>query len=210
MSLYYIISSLPSLIMTEENGDFAGFPSLSLSHTDTLSLLLLLLLLLSSSPPLINQPSSSCREIYNFIVASMAISMPFRLHWWTPFMMVSSFFVGVLFALGHHFFYHSLVNKPTSRSDYTVMGNQLPGQQFNIAIGTTISFLVKAAFVLAASTAYYQAFWKRAKQGSRLEKSPTLARLDTTFSATTNLTSLLIATVWFRYPLLFLMAATVW
>ncbi|KAI9699475.1 MAG: hypothetical protein M1836_003086 [Candelina mexicana] len=90
------------------------------------------------------------------------------------------------------------------------MGVEHPGQQFNTAIGTAFAFLVKAAFVLAVSTAYYQVFWKRAKQDSKIDKPPSLARLDTTFSATTSIISLFNIFVWFRYPLLFLMAATVW
>jgi hypothetical protein len=126
-----------------------------------------------------------------------------RIHWWTPSMMFLSLIFGVLFALGHHVFYNSLVNKPTSTGDYAVMGTQHPGQQLNIAIGTAFAFLVKAAFVLAVSTAYYQVFWKVAKQDSKFEKSPTLGRLDAAFSGTTNVISLLNAPMWCRYPLLF-------
>ena len=133
-----------------------------------------------------------------------------RIHWWTPSMMFLSLIFGVLFALGHHFFYNSLVNKPTSTGDYTVMGTQHPGQQLNIAIGTAFAFLVKAAFVLAVSTAYYQVFWKMAKQDPKFKKPPTLGRLDAAFSGTTNVISLLNAPMWCRYPLLFFMAATVW
>ncbi|KAI9710459.1 MAG: hypothetical protein M1812_007427 [Candelaria pacifica] len=133
-----------------------------------------------------------------------------RIYWWTPIMMVLSLLSGVLFALGHHLFYNSLVDRPTSTNHYTIRGTQHPGQQVNIAIGTAFAFLVKAAFVLAVSTAYYQVFWKRAKHDSRVQKPPILARLDTTFSGTTNFVSLLNVPVWFRYPLLFFMACTVW
>jgi hypothetical protein len=133
-----------------------------------------------------------------------------RIHWWAPSLMFLSLIFGVLFALGHHFFYNSLVNKPTSTGDYTIMGTQHPGQQLNIALGTAFAFLVKAAFVLAVSTAYYQVFWKMAKQNSKIEKRLTLGWLDAAFSGTTSLISLLNAPLWCRYPLLFFMAATVW
>ena len=129
-------------------------------------------------------------------------------HWWTPSVMFLSLIFGVLFALGHHLFYNSLVNKPTGH--YTIMGTRHPGQQLNIAIGTAFAFLVKAAFVLAVSTAYYQAFWKMAKQDSKIEKAPTLGRLDAAFSGTTNVISLFNAPMWCRYPLLFFIAASVW
>jgi hypothetical protein len=124
--------------------------------------------------------------------------------------MFLSLISGVLFALGHHFFYNSLVNKPTSTGDYTIMGTQHPGQQLNIALGTAFAFLVRAAFVLAVSTAYYQAFWKMTKRKSNIERGLTLGWLDAAFSGTTNVISLLNAPVWCRYPLLFPMAATVW
>ena len=131
-------------------------------------------------------------------------------HWWTPFLLFASLLVGVLFAFGHHLFYRSLVDKPTSTGSYSIAGTHYPGQQVNIALGTAFAFLAKAAFVLAVSTAYYQVFWKRIKQDAHIGKPPTLARADSAFSAPTNIISLLNAPVWFRYPLLFLMAVTMW
>jgi len=141
-----------------------------------------------------------------------AAKMTHRIHvyWWTPFLLFVSLLVGVLFSLGHHLFYKSLVNKSTSTGSYSIAGTNYPGQQVNIAIGTAFAFLAKAAFVLAVSTAYYQVFWRRITQDADNNRPPTLAQIDSTFSAPTNIISLLRAPLWFRYPLLFLMALTMW
>ena len=125
-------------------------------------------------------------------------------------MMILSLACGVLFALGHHLFYNSLQNKPTSTGDYTFMGTHHPGQQFNIALGTAFAFLVKAAFGIALSTAYYQVFWMVVKQDSEAKNHRTLERLDTAFSGISSVISLLDAPMWYRYPLLFFIAATIW
>ena len=120
------------------------------------------------------------------------------------------FVLGVLFALGHHLFYRSLVNQTTETDDYTIMGSHYSGQQLNIAVGTAFAFLVKASFVLAASVPYHQLFWRVAKQASAIEDRPTLARLDAAYSGTTNLISFLRLPMWFSYPLMFVVAAIVW
>ena len=138
------------------------------------------------------------------------MSQRMRIHWWTPCLMMLSLVSGILFALGHHLFYNSRVNKAISTDDYIIMGTRHPGQQVNIAVGTAFAFLVKAAFILAVSTAYYQVFWKMAKQKSKTEKHPTLRWLNAAFSSTTNVMSLLSTPMWCRYPLPFFMVATVW
>ncbi|KAJ4287740.1 hypothetical protein N0V90_012444 [Kalmusia sp. IMI 367209] len=134
-----------------------------------------------------------------------------RSHWWAPSIMGLSFLVGLLLALGHHLFYQSLMDRPTSHTtDYRVLGAHLQGQQLNIAIGTAFAFVVKAAFVLAVSIAYYQIFWKYVKTDSEENNLPTLGRLDVAFSALNDIISMFTAPVWLHYPLLFLMAATAW
>jgi hypothetical protein len=122
---------------------------------------------------------------------------------WTPFLLFASLLVEVPFALGHHLFYRSLVDQPTSTGSYSIAGTLYPGQQVNIAIGTAFAFLAKAVFVFAVSTAYYQLFWRRFKQDAVISRPPTLARINSAFSAPTNIISLLNTPVWFRYPLFF-------
>ena len=131
-------------------------------------------------------------------------------HWVTPCVMVFSILIGIAFALGHHFFYASLENKPTATSDYTLYGTHYPGQQVNIAVGTAFAFLARSAFVLAISTAFYQVFWKKMKHDSRHKKPPSLQKVDVVYSGPTNLVSLFNFSVWLQYPLLFLMVLSMW
>jgi hypothetical protein len=72
------------------------------------------------------------------------------IHWLAPTTVLVSFVAGIGLAVGHHFFYYSLHNQPTADSS----------QQYNNAIGTAFSFLVRAALVIAISTTYWQVFWK--------------------------------------------------
>ncbi|KAI9694792.1 MAG: hypothetical protein M1822_000408 [Bathelium mastoideum] len=129
---------------------------------------------------------------------------------WTPFVMVSSLVCGVIFAIGHHFFYHFLVNKPTSTGDYKILGTTYPGQQLNTAIGTGFTFLVKALFSIALSISYYQIFWGVARQDIQTKKPLTLKQLDTAFAGPSDVTTLLQFPIWIRYWLLFSLAVIVW
>jgi len=123
--------------------------------------------------------------------------------------MISSFLCGVLLALGHHLFYQSLDNKSAS-VQYDVMRREFDGQQLNIAIGTAFAFLVKAAFVLAVSTTYYQIFWRHMQREVISDDLPTLKNTDSAFSGLDNIISLLTIPMWCRYPFLFTMAAVAW
>lgn len=119
--------------------------------------------------------------------------------------------IGVLLAMGHHLFNQSLMNKPTSGAvKFVFLGAHVQNQQMNIAIGTAFAFMTKAAFVLAVSLAYYQMLWKYVKRESKQNNPPTLGTLDVAFSGLNDIISVFTAPVWFRYPLLFLMAATAW
>ena len=125
-------------------------------------------------------------------------------------MIFSYLMLGILFAIGHHFFYKSLMHKPTSTETYTILGTTHSGQQLNVAVGTAFTFLVKASFTLAILTAYFQVFWKIAKQNAKTKKPLTLGQLDTAFSGATSFVPLLDAPVWLRCPLLFSMAIALW
>jgi hypothetical protein len=127
-------------------------------------------------------------------------------HWRIPTLMLGMLMSGVSLAIGHHLFYQSLHGKSisgTRRGD-----NQPLTQQVSIAIGTAFAFLVKAALVISVNTAYYQSFWKMAKQKST--KALTLDWLDTAFSGATNAMSLLKVPSWLRNPLLFTMGTAIW
>lgn len=54
--------------------------------------------------------------------------------------------------MGHHLFYRNLNGQAVSEMSYD--------QQMNIRIGTGLSYLVRAALVMAIGAAYFQLFWR--------------------------------------------------
>jgi hypothetical protein len=133
-----------------------------------------------------------------------------RIHWTTPTLMVASLIVGILFALGHHLFYASLDRKhaPTSLEGHSVLGTYVSTQQFNIAVGTTFAFLVRASLMLSMSIAYFQILmWSVGKYGTKGTK---LGHLDVMTSALQDLVSLASFTTWRRRPWLWVLAIVAW
>ncbi|KAK8023737.1 hypothetical protein PG993_011803 [Apiospora rasikravindrae] len=131
-------------------------------------------------------------------------------YWWTPFLMVASFLVGVMFAVGHHLFYASLDAKPTQGADFVFLGSTYSSQQFNLAVGTAFAFLVKAAFVFSVSIAYIQLFWRQLKYNTEKGRPSTVEHTDSLYSGLESLCSLFNAPVMYKYPVLFLVAAAAW
>ncbi|KAI0413497.1 hypothetical protein F5X98DRAFT_284745 [Xylaria grammica] len=78
------------------------------------------------------------------------------IHWQAPATILVSLFSGVLFAVGHHFFYQYLNGQPVNKARF--------GQQTSIRIGTATSYLVRVAFVVTISTSYWQVFWRTLHQ----------------------------------------------
>ncbi|KAK7946248.1 uncharacterized protein PG986_010569 [Apiospora aurea] len=128
-------------------------------------------------------------------------------YWWTPFLMVASFFVGVMFAIGHHLFYASLDASPTQGADFVFLGASYSSQQFNLAVGTAFAFLVKAALVFSVSIAYIQLFWRQLKYNTEKGQPSTVEHTDSLYSVLESLCSLFNAPVMYKYPVLFLVAA---
>jgi hypothetical protein len=122
--------------------------------------------------------------------------------WLVPTSIAIAMAVGVLSAIAHHLFYSSLAGKPAPATDvgYRVLGTHVSKQQVNIIAGTAFAFLVKAALGVALSVAYVQLFWKALLHPNN---PPTLATVDTAFSALSNTLALLKVWAWWRYPLLF-------
>ncbi|KAE9368893.1 hypothetical protein N431DRAFT_382690 [Stipitochalara longipes BDJ] len=125
------------------------------------------------------------------------------LYWKAYTTMVSSLFCGMLLALGHHLFYISLNGKPVGAPQHIIRG--VTRQQLNLTLGTLFAFLVKACLAVAITTAYTQIFWRAVKK-----RSTRLTTIDTIYYGPTNLWSLLSFSVWRKYPLLLLLALTVW
>ena len=117
---------------------------------------------------------------------------------------ISSLLCGTCFALGYHIFYQGLNGKPALNEDVVL---KVSHQRFNLAIGNALAFAVKVSLGIAASTAYYQLFWRTVRESKTGQK---LTALDTTFSILEDAMSLFSATVWYRYPLMFTIAALAW
>jgi hypothetical protein len=117
--------------------------------------------------------------------------------------MLVAFICGILLAVGHHLFYSRLAGKPTTTGDYQLLN--VSKQQVYTAIGTAFAFLVKAALALALSMAYTQVVWKAVKR-----QETTLSTINTLFSILGNVSAFMSVSLWWKYPLLFLLAITVW
>ena len=130
-----------------------------------------------------------------------------QIYWKTCTQMFAALVFGILLAVGHHLFYSSLSGKAAATDNYQVLGGQLAvsRQEVEIAIGTSIAFLVKAALALAVSIAYTQVVWKAVKR-----RETSLLTVDTLFSILGSFMSFLSVSVWWKYPLLLLLAITVW
>jgi hypothetical protein len=64
--------------------------------------------------------------------------------------MIVGLVAGALFAVGHHLFYRNLNGQAVNETSYD--------QQMNIRIGTGLSYLVRAALVIAIGATYFQLF----------------------------------------------------
>lgn len=133
-----------------------------------------------------------------------------KIHWFAPSLMIASFIVGTLFALGHHLFYASLDRQHASTAvdGHNVLGMHISMQQLNTAVGTAFAFLVRACLVSSISVAYFQIFmWSIGKQGT---KGTRLDHLDVMTSALHDLLSLLSFKTWWRRPWIWILAMVAW
>lgn len=116
--------------------------------------------------------------------------------------MLTAWASGVLLAVGHHLFYNSLDGTSVSNG-YFLHG--LSKQQLTFALGTMFAFLANSLLALALSTSYLQVVWKAIK-----ERETPLPIIDTFFSGTITIYSLWRLDVWWKHPLLFLLAFAFW
>lgn len=126
-------------------------------------------------------------------------------HWRSPTILVGALVAGLLLAGIHHAFYRSL-NGATVSSELIKVGSYSASQQqINIAAGTALAFLVKAALVLSTSVAYTQLLFRYMSI-----KSFTLTKLDDWHSALNNVVSLVVIVTDYRYPLIAFVAINTW
>lgn len=125
------------------------------------------------------------------------------IHWRASTAMVASLLFGMLLALGHHLFYAHLDGKPVGAPTHVLTG--VTRQQLNLTLGTLFAFLVRAFLAVAVTIAYTQLVWRAVKR-----RATTLTTIDTMFHVVSNFWSLGHFAVWWRYPLLLLLALTIW
>jgi hypothetical protein len=124
------------------------------------------------------------------------------IHWTTSATILTAWVSGILLAVGHHLFYNSLDGKSVA-AGYLLDG--LSRQQLSFALGTMFAFIVNSLLALALSTSYLQIVWKTIKQ-----RETPLPTIDTIFSGTVTIFSLRRLDIWWRYPLLSLLALAFW
>ena len=128
-----------------------------------------------------------------------------HMHWLAPTTILSALIAGILFALGHHFFYSSLSGHAVGNANYHILGTSISHQEINTTAGTAFAFLVNFALGAAIATAYAQAFWRAV-----LRRKATLESLDATFSVLSDALSLAKVWIWWHYPLLLCVALIAW
>lgn len=118
--------------------------------------------------------------------------------------MTFSFFAGLAFAIGHHFFCNSLTGK-APRHSYHLRGlsYDVSAQQVNVAIGTAFAFLVNHLLRRAVETAYDQTIWRAVKKDASK-----ISDVDALFSF--SFFTILNIRLWRRYPLLMILGGVSW
>lgn len=129
------------------------------------------------------------------------------LYWFSPASMFGGLLGGIVFAIGHHLFYHNLNGQIVS--DGAFLNTPISEQQANIAIGTAFAFLVNSCLVFATTVAFIQVFWTLAHK-QKSTNQPTLGKLNAGYSATRNPLALFNVFLWWTFPLLLSVATVTW
>jgi hypothetical protein len=129
-----------------------------------------------------------------------------RLHWRMPCVMVSSLFVGITLAIGHHFFYRYWNGKMVN-NDYSQgwLYQDWTSQNWIIRYGTAFAFLVKVFCAISTSSAYIQQQWSTLHS-----KMISIDGVDTIFGILTDFTLFVNVLTWTSNPLLALTAIITW
>ena len=117
-------------------------------------------------------------------------------HWRAPMLMLGGILLGVVFVLGHHFFYASIHMQPVD--------DVYLSQAWVIRFGTLLAFLVKICLAATVATSFVQLQWLELRR-----KPWTVKDIDVLSSVLGNMLSYL-NYVWLQYRSLTLLAAVFW
>ncbi|KXT10354.1 hypothetical protein AC579_9159 [Pseudocercospora musae] len=130
-----------------------------------------------------------------------------NIHWLAPVTILSSLIGGTCLAIAHHLFNSSLKGTLVDADPYELVNFEVTQQQINTAVGTALAFLSRSCLVVALSTAYTQAFWWTITRDCATAR---LSTIDVLYSVLSNFWNLFKARMWWKHPLLLLMALVIW
>ena len=121
--------------------------------------------------------------------------------------LLGSFLASILFATGHHLYYHSLAGTPVSTDNALPFGPWagVSSQKFNTAVGTTFAALFRTSLSVTVTTAYVQLIWRALKA-----RSTRLSAVDALSGVLQNPLSLFNREAWKTSTLLLTLAYTIW
>ena len=118
-----------------------------------------------------------------------------RHYWRAPTVMCTALLSGVIFAIGHHFFYTAYNHEEVARTI---------GQEWINFLGTAFAFLVQTCLVVAAGSAYVQRQWHVLRM-----RPFRINQVDAMFSILEDAT-LFTAGFWHQQIILALLAIITW
>ncbi|KAJ2987773.1 hypothetical protein NUW58_g4324 [Xylaria curta] len=127
--------------------------------------------------------------------------------WRASTSILGALLAGILTAVGHHLYYASLQGT-SPEGDRMIAGYRLSNQTFTTAVGTAFAFVVRAFLLFGVSGAYVQVFWHAATHARK--GGNTLEEVDAMFSILSNLFAFRQGSVWWKYPMLLIIAFIAW
>ncbi|KAA6415042.1 MAG: hypothetical protein FRX48_01793 [Lasallia pustulata] len=119
-----------------------------------------------------------------------------RVHWHAPATMISSFLLGLFFAIGHDRFYYHYDRRPVESSfQQTVI----------VTVGTAFAFMVKMFLAISTATAFSQQIWLSLRC-----RGESIHDIDNLFNILGNVLHFGKVTLWVRHWILALIALATW
>jgi hypothetical protein len=127
--------------------------------------------------------------------------------------MISSFFVGIVFAVAHHVYYMRLNDAlvgSAARQQWPIRYASMylfstSNMSKPLRFGTAFAFLVKTCFTTATGTAYVQWAWRRCRQ-----KAVTIGAIDAAFAVDKNIFLLFRLDFLSDFPIAVVLAILLW